>query len=173
MKNLLILILFITLFISYSSDINKYRFHLTIISLLILTVLLIQIWRKQSTPTTAKEEDARFEYTEIYLKMKRIIESYKTKDKSDEKIDEEDWQQLIVETDKRWNNITERLKARYNLTLKDIHICCLYLTDFHITDLKYFMNCSRNTIYRYGDEVLKKMGYEKKIISLREALKKV
>lgn len=174
MKNLLILALFIALLISYVSNISKYGLHFTVISLLVLTTIEIWIWRKKNISTTIADKKAvEFESSDVYIKMKGIIESYKTKDKSEERIDEEDWKQLISETDKRWKNITVRLKTRYNLTQKDIYICCLYLTDFYITDMKYLMNCSRNTIYRYGDEVLKKMGYEKKTISLREALKKV
>ena len=40
-----------------------------------------------------------YEHSEVYAKMKRIIQSYKKTDKSTEHFDEEDWKQLIAETD--------------------------------------------------------------------------
>ena len=54
-----------------------------------------------------------YEHSEVCVKMKRIIQSYKKTDKSNERFDEEDWKQLIAETDIRWNDITIRLAAKY------------------------------------------------------------
>lgn len=38
-----------------------------------------------------------YEHSEVCVKMKRIIQSYKKTDKSNERFDEEDWKQLIAE----------------------------------------------------------------------------
>ena len=65
-----------------------------------------------------------YEHSEVCVKMKRIIQSYKKTDKSNERFDEEDWKQLIAETDIRWNDITIRLAAKYPLSQDEIYLCC-------------------------------------------------
>jgi len=105
------------------------------------------------------------------VKMKRIIQSYKKTDKSNERFDEEDWKQLIAETDIRWNDITIRLAAKYPLSQDEIYLCCLHLTDIPTSHFRYLMECSRDAIYKKGKRILEqKMKCTDKSISLREFL---
>lgn len=69
--------------------------------------------------TLAKET---YEHSKVYVKMRKIIQEYRQKDKSELQFEEEDWQQLIAETDMRWQNITLRLREQYNLTQEDIRV---------------------------------------------------
>lgn len=104
--------------------------------------------------------------------MRKIIQDYRQKDKSELHFEEEDWQQLIAETDMRWQNITLRLREQYDLTQEDIRVCCLYLTDFPTSHLQYILNCSRDSVYRKGYIVLEeKMGLSRKSTSLKKVLK--
>lgn len=113
-----------------------------------------------------------YEHSNIYNKMQKIIREYIKKDRSDIKFEEEDWQQLIAETDMRWQNISLRLREQYNLTQEDIHICCLYLTDIRPTYLQYILGCSRDTVYRKGYTILEnKMGFSRNSSSLKKVLK--
>lgn len=115
-----------------------------------------------------------YEHSEVYVKMKRIIQSYKKTDKSSEYFDEEDWRQLIAETDIRWNNITIRLATKYPLSQDEIHLCCLYLTDIPTSHFRYIMECSRDAIYKKTKKILEqKMKYTDKSMSLRDILEKL
>lgn len=112
-----------------------------------------------------------YEHSEVCVKMKRIIQSYKKTDKSNERFDEEDWKQLIAETDIRWNDITIRLAAKYPLSQDEIYFCCLHLTDIPTSHFRYLMECSRDAIYKKGKRILEqKMKCTDKSISLREFL---
>ena len=112
-----------------------------------------------------------YEHSEVCVKMKRIIQSYKKTDKSNERFDEEDWKQLIAETDIRWNDITIRLAAKYPLSQDEIYLCCLHLTDIPTSHFRYLMECSRDAIYKKGKRILEqKMKCTDKSISLREFL---
>lgn len=89
-----------------------------------------------------------YEHSEVYVKMKRIIQSYKKTDKSSEHFDEEDWKQLIAETDIRWNDITIRLATRYPLSQDEIHLW-LSVSDRHTyQSSQIYKECSRDAIYK-------------------------
>lgn len=106
-----------------------------------------------------------------YVKMKRIIQAYKKTDKSSEHFSEEDWKQLIAETDMRWNNITLRLATRYPLSQNEIHLCCLYLTDIPTSHFRYIMECSRDAIYKKTKKILEqKIECSDKSTTLRDIL---
>lgn len=112
-----------------------------------------------------------YEHSEVYVKMKRIIRSHKKTDKSSESFAEEDWKQLIAETDIRWDNITFRLATKYKLSQEDIHLCCLYLTDIPTSHFRYIMECSRDAIYKKSKKILEqKIDDNDKSTSLRDFL---
>lgn len=112
-----------------------------------------------------------YEHSGVCVKMKRVIQSYKKTDKSNERFDEEDWKQLIAETDIRWNDITIRLAAKYPLSQDEIYLCCLHLTDIPTSHFRYLMECSRDAIYKKAKRILEqKMKCTDKSISLRDFL---
>ena len=112
-----------------------------------------------------------YEHSGVCVKMKRIIQSYKKNDKSNERFDEEDWKQLIAETDIRWNDITIRLAAKYPLSQDEIYLCCLHLTAIPTSHFRYLMECSRDAIYKKAKRILEqKMKCTDKSISLRDFL---
>ncbi|WP_370794968.1 tetratricopeptide repeat protein [Bacteroides stercorirosoris] len=111
-----------------------------------------------------------FEHSKVSAKMERIINSYKTCDKSDEQLSEEDWKCLIAETDMRWNKVITRLSAQYKLSKTEIHLCSLFLTDFPIANLAYIIQLTRNTIYRKEREIKKKIGCPSDISKLKDFL---
>lgn len=114
-----------------------------------------------------------YEHSEVFVKMRRIIQSYKKTDKSNEHFDEEDWKQLIAETDMRWNDITIRLAAQYPLSQDEIYLCCLYLTDIPTSHFRYIMECSRDAIYKKTRRILEqKIKDSDKSASLRDILEK-
>lgn len=111
-------------------------------------------------------------YSDVELKMKHIIQDYKERDKSALCMEEDDWMQLVAETDRRWNGITLKLYSQYNLLQEEIHLCCLYLTDFPVSHFGYLLNCQRDTIYKKANRIVeKKMGYAHGTTSLQKVLK--
>ncbi len=115
-----------------------------------------------------------YESSDVYAKIKRIINSCKKYDQSNESFSENDWKQLIAETDQKWNNITIRLLSHYpSLSQEDIRLCCLLLTDLPIQHLSYLMECSRSAIYKKENVILKKrMELPLSSTTLKEALDK-
>lgn len=111
-----------------------------------------------------------YEESEIYRKMKGIIKEYKKTSSSEEKFDENDWKELIAETNKRWEDITTRLKNDFNLSQDEICICCYLLTDFPTASLEIFIDRTRSTIYRKREAIIQKTNFKQENSSFVEAL---
>lgn len=120
--------------------------------------------------TLAKEA---FQHSNIYAKMERIIKSFELYDESDEKMSEEDWMQLIAETDMRYSGAVTRLDSRCQLDKKELHLCCLYLSGFANSKLKYLSEYGRSSIYRKEKDILIKLGYSPESVKLKDILKKI
>lgn len=114
-----------------------------------------------------------FEHSDVYAKMERIIESFKLCERSDEKMNDEDWKQLIAEMNYRWNGAITRLDSRCQLSKKELHLCCLYLTDIPLSSFEYLIEYKRSSIYRKEKDILIKMGYSADSGKLKDILKKV
>ena len=160
---------------------------------ILLLVLMYGIWRykkkHQVNVSSSSQEDVReevdeleckrnallkdaYDRSDIYAKMQRIIREHLRNGRSGAELTEEDWLQLVAETDHRWKNITLRLQEKYDLTQKEIRVCCLYLTDLPISHLQYLLRCSRDSVYRKGYDILeKKIGLSRSDISLKDFLR--
>lgn len=153
---------------------------LTFIGILAIFIHVLFLRKKQNTthpiaayiPEEIHEE--MFEQSDVYKKMKRIIQSYKTNGGSAEMMHKNDWRQLITETDKCWSNITSTLQSRYGLTEDEIRLCCLYLADLPASHLCHILNCTRDTVYKRADRILEqRMGFAHKEASLKNVLKEL
>ena len=129
---------------------------------------------RQELDALQKERDAlvkeAFEHSKVSAKIERIINSCKAYDKSDEQLSEEDWKCLIAETDMRRNKVITRLNTQYKLSKTEIHLCCLFLTDFPIANLACIIQLTRNSIYRKEREIKKKIGCPPEISKLKDFL---
>lgn len=130
---------------------------------------------QQELDTLARKRSAlakeTLEHSEVYSKIERIINSYKKYDKSEEQLNDNDWQRFIVETDIRWDKAITRLRIQCELEKEEVHLCCLLLTDFPIAHLEYIIKQTRNTIYRKEKEILKKAGCPSGTNKLKEFIK--
>ena len=150
--------------VSQQKDINQH--HINEEKKKELQQELDTLTRKRSA--LAKET---LEHSEVYSKIERIINSYKKYDKSEEQLNDDDWQRFIVETDIRWDKAITRLRIQCELEKEEVHLCCLLLTDFPISNLEYIIKQTRNTIYRKEKEILKKAGCPSGTNKLKEFLK--
>ena len=150
--------------VSQQKDINQH--HINEEKKKELQQELDTLTRKRSA--LAKET---LEHSEVYSKIERIINSYKKYDKSEEQLNDDDWQRFMVETDIRWDKAITRLRIQCELEKEEVHLCCLLLTDFPISNLEYIIKQTRNTIYRKEKEILKKAGCPSGTNKLKEFLK--
>ena len=108
----------------------------------------------------------------VYDKIKRIIKDHLFKDSSDLQMEEADWRMLQVETDKRWNGITQRLQKDYRLTDTEIRLFCLNLMGIPTSHMPYLFDRGRSTIYNKNRDLLAKLGIERTSATFKEDLKR-
>lgn len=132
---------------------------------------------QQELDIFSRERDAlakeTFEHSKIYAKIERIIDACKKYESSNEYLNEDDWKYLLAEIDMRWDGAITRLSSKYQLSKKEIHLCCLFLTDISTSNFKYIIEYTRSSIYRKEKEILELMGYSPKSNKLKDILKKV
>ncbi|MBQ8521295.1 MAG: hypothetical protein IJ456_07970 [Bacteroides sp.] len=107
----------------------------------------------------------------VFDKMDRIVKEHLYKDRSELHMEEADWRQLQLETDKRWNNITLRLQKKYRLTDMEIRLFCLNLTEIPTMHMPYLFDRGRSTIYNKNRELLSKLKIERTSNTFKEDLK--
>lgn len=123
-----------------------------------------------NTCPTIEHRKEQFKQSDIYKKMRSIIQCHKDGIPA-EMMHKNDWLQLVAETDRHWNNITQTLQSQYGLTENEIHLCCLCLTDLHVSHFGQILNCTRDNIYKKADRILEqRMGFAHKEVSLKEVL---
>lgn len=111
-------------------------------------------------------------YSDVETKMRQIIQDCKDHDSSELHMEKEDWLQLIAETDRRWNQITLRLYADYQLQQEEINLCCLYLTDLPVSYFGCLLGCKRDTVHKKANRIVeKRMGLPHGSTSLQKVLK--
>lgn len=96
------------------------------------------------------------EQSDVYAKIKRILDDCKEKDHSKESLCEADWLSLSARLDKA--EVIARLGIQYGLTDKDVHYCYLLLLNLTAVERSFLMQVSRRTSYRFEKEILEKMG---------------
>lgn len=177
-------------FTTVKSLISEHRSILILVTIFFLLVAGIVVWGVRSESARREKQknmlqgdiqklklrrealtkDA-YENSNVYTKMRQIIKDRKDKKKTDF-LSEHDWKSFVAETDQKYNNITIRLIEQYQLSVEDIRICCLYLTDLSLSDLQYIMDCTRATVYRKGYDILEeKIGIPHKEQTLKSFLK--
>ena len=108
----------------------------------------------------------------VYDKIKRIIKDHLFKDSSDLQMEEADWRMLQIETDKRWDGITQRLQKDYHLTDTEIRLFCLNLMGIPTSHMPYLFDRGRSTIYNKNRDLLAKLGIERTSATFKEDLKR-
>lgn len=168
----------------YNTFISRHIYYLLVsvgIVVVIIAFLIKREYKQNLRHEICAQNDIKkhfieeaFEQSNIYEKMRRIILSYKNSDKSEERMRRQDWLQLTIETDQYWNNITQQLISKYNLTEDEVHLCCLYLTDLPVSHFCHLLNCTRDTVYKKAKRILEqRMGFTHKKISLKDVLKEM
>ena len=89
-------------------------------------------------------------------------------------MEEDDWKQLVAETDRRCNGITLKLYSQYNLSQEEVHLCCLFLSNLSVSHFGYLLNYQRDTIYKKANRIVeKRMGFAHGTTSLQKVLKEL
>lgn len=134
----------------------------TILAAGIYGFLRLRKQHRQKVALMQQELDALVcETPSVLDKIDRIIKDYLHQDRSDLQMQEADWKQLLWETDKRWGNITEKIRKEYHLNDTEIRLFCLHLTEIPMTHLPYLFGRTRSTIYNKNRELMSKLGLER------------
>ncbi|WP_291530696.1 tetratricopeptide repeat protein [Bacteroides sp. UBA939] len=110
-------------------------------------------------PISKKEEPIEEEYesSAVYIKLKMIARTL-VKAETSENLDEEEWRQLIIITNAKWDGIITYLNTSYRLSTEEIQICCLYLAGIPVKHIGHFvMRYARSTIQLKAKEIMQKM----------------
>lgn len=107
----------------------------------------------------------------VFDKIDRIVKDHLYKNRSELHMEEADWEQFQLETDKRWNHITLRLQKKYHLTNMEIRLFCLNLTEVPTMHMPYLFDRGRSTIYNKNRELLSKLKIERASNTFKEDLK--
>ena len=119
-----------------------------------------QLAKKEKQPVALSDEEkaqwkGEFERSMVYCKIMRIISDCQQHEKSQEKMEEKDWQQLEDFLNRRWNSACLRLRQNEKMDLDDIHLCCLYLIGLPVTHIAYVFGYTRDGIYKMSKRILK------------------
>lgn len=120
-----------------------------------------------------KLQDDRFQRSEIYRKIKRILTHYRETFGYLEHFDEAD-RQLVL--DYWWPDYSfpNYLSKEYPaLSGSEILVCCLIKLGFSTIEVSVLLECTRDNIYKKMVLIYKKMGNRKGGISLKELLDKI
>ena len=147
-------------------------FLMGIISILGIAILSFFVIRKRKIIKCQKtDQKCIAKSLPVYNKMKRIIQEYCQYEKSKETMTEEDWEELVTESNLLYNNLISDLEAKHKLSPEEQRICCLFMLDIPTSHLRYLLNCSRDTVYRKSNAILDKIQKSSKKSTLKEALK--
>ncbi len=119
-----------------------------------------QLAKKEKLPAALTEEEKalwkdEFEHSVVYGKIMRIISDCDQHEKSQEKMNEEDWLQLQDYLNRRWRGVCLRLRQNEKMDLEDIHLCCLYLVGLSVIQIAYVFGYTRDGIYKMSKRVFK------------------
>ncbi|MBQ8673360.1 MAG: hypothetical protein IJ511_04810 [Bacteroides sp.] len=106
---------------------------------------------------------------EVCTKMESIIHEQLHKAKQTQHMDSADWNRLLLETEKRYPGLALHLSEEFNLNEEEIRLCCLHLTNYPVSHLRFILGYSRATVHRRSKEILGKMHIIH-TVHLREAL---
>ena len=131
-------------------------------------------WEEKQPVVLSDEEKAQwkeeFERSMVYCKIMRILSDSQQHENSQEKLEDEDWQQLEDFLNRRWNSVCLRLRKNEEMRLDDIHVCCLYLVGLSVIDIATVFGYTRDGIYKKSKRILKKISVAHQEENLKDFL---
>jgi carbonic anhydrase/acetyltransferase-like protein (isoleucine patch superfamily) len=96
-------------------------------------------------------------YTDIYIKVKDIINQLNNEKKT-ERLTVAEWHHLFEVLNEYKDHLLHHVQHTYNLSFEEMQLCALHLMDVPIKLIEVFFGCSRDTIQRRCRNVVFKMG---------------
>ena len=131
-------------------------------------------WEEKQPVVLSDDEKAQwkeeFERSMVYCKIMRILSDCQQYENSQEKLGDEDWQQLEDFLNRRWNSVCLRLRKNEEMRLDDIHVCCLYLVGLSVIDIATVFGYTRDGIYKKSKRILKKISVAHQEENLKDFL---
>lgn len=131
-------------------------------------------WEEKQPVVLSDDEKAQwkeeFERSMVYCKIMRILSDCQQYENSQEKLGDEDWQQLEDFLNRRWNSVCLRLRKNEEMRLDDIRVCCLYLVGLSVIDIATVFGYTRDGIYKKSKRILKKISVAHQEENLKDFL---
>ena len=109
----------------------------------------------------------------IYDKLQNLAEQLKDNPFIKDNLSLQEWRQLSVYADDRFNGISTRLRKKYKLNDDEVHICLLYLFDVPVSVIGHFVKgYTRNTIQIKARQIPIRAGADKGTL-LRDWLQQI
>ena len=103
-------------------------------------------------------------------KAKQIISAKQNEIRTDLKMEDSDWLLLLQETDNRLDGAMTRIQQEYQLSDKEVRLCCLILKDIPTSHLSYLFERSSSYPYRIIRPLFRKLGIECDSSTYKEVL---
>ena len=107
---------------------------------------------------------------EVLDKINRILADFKSKERSNLKMEDSDWRLLQFEMDKRLGGMITRIQQEYQLSDEDICICSLILADIPTSYQYCLFNWSRNNPYKRIQALFDKLGIKSNLGTYKKTL---
>ena len=109
--------------------------------------------------------------TDIFAKMKRVIQGQKEGLETKEHLSEDDWMSIIETSDLVYHGICRLLRKEYGMKENDIRFCALVLSPISLFDFQFLYNRSESAAYQRERYILQhRFGITDKDKRLKDVL---
>ncbi len=109
--------------------------------------------------------------TDIFAKMKRVIQGQKEGLETKEHLSEDDWVSIIEVTDRVYHGISRKWRNEYGMKENDIRFCALVLSPISLFDFQFLYNRSESAAYQRERYILQhRFGITDKDKRLKDVL---
>lgn len=98
----------------------------------------------------------KIEVSELHAKITRILEDCHRVGHSHDCLTSDEWNYLLFVIDPQAKLLSKFSECGF--TDKEMHYCCLLLSDYNTTERTFLLQIARATIYRTEERICKKMG---------------
>ena len=123
-----------------------------------------------------KEERLRniermIQQSDVMVKISRMVNQDEEMGNKREKMEEGDWIQLQEQINRLYPGFCDTLFDAYQMNSKEVHLCCLLMTNLQPTGLNNVLGCSRSTFYDRQTRILQhRFGITDKDKRLKDVL---
>ena len=118
-----------------------------------------------------KNIERMMQQSDVMIKISRMVNQDEEIENKREKMEEGDWIQLQEQINRLYPGFCDTLFDAYQMNSKEVHLCCLLMTNLQPTGLNNVLGCSRSTFYDRQTRILQhRFGITDKDKRLKDVL---